>query len=190
MMVTPVDFDLGNANADIQGKCNQIWQSITTNLQGEVMRGIEAIVDSQFFQLLVTHAKVEKYYVNAEQALELVSIARRQRDGNMWGREFLLNRILFREYYGSAPTVLAGVPTTSPFWAAKTGTAYPAGTMNTFRTYDAPANDIRFVNTVGQEIYVSPEILDHGQGVELKSESNALAVCRRPEALVQLISSS
>ena len=121
---------------------------------------------------------------------ELVSIARRQRDGNMWGREFLLNRVLFREHYGAAPTVINGVPTTAPFWAAKTGTAYPAGTMQMFRTYDAPANDIRFVNTVGQEIYVSPEILDHGQGVELKSESNALAVCRRPEALVQLISSS
>lgn len=183
------DFDLGNANSDIVGHCANIWMSVTKNLQGEVMRGIEAIVDKDFFQAFVTHAKVEKYYTQAEQALQLAHMARRESAGNMWGREFFFQNILWREYYGTAPTG-AGGGTSSPFWASKTGTAFPAGTMNTFRTFDAPANDIRFVNTPGQEIYVSPHVLDHGAGVELKSESNALAVCRRPESLVQLTSSS
>jgi Phage major capsid protein E len=39
------------------------------------------------------------------------------------------------------------------------------------------------VGEVGAEIYLSPKILDHGKGIELVSESNPLAVCRRPEAL-------
>src|SRR5579885_1313656 len=39
-----VDFDLGNTNADIQAKCNSVWQSITKGLQGEVMNRIEVIV--------------------------------------------------------------------------------------------------------------------------------------------------
>ena len=59
-----------------------------------------------------------------------------------------------------------------------------------FRTYDAPANDIRFVGEIGAEIYVSPDILKHGKGIELKSESNPLAVCKRPEATVQILTSN
>lgn len=187
-----IDFDLGNAAADMTDKCNQVYQSVTKNLQGEVMQGIEVICDTVFFQAFVTHVSVTKFYVNAEQALLLAELVRGKSAGLMWGREFTFQRIKFREYYGTAP-VKSGSPlvdTTAPFWASKTGTAYPRGTMNTFRTFDAPAHDLRFVNTMGQEIYVSPKILDHGQGVELKSESNPLAVCRRPEALVQLFSGS
>jgi hypothetical protein len=71
-----------------------------------------------------------------------------------------------------------------------TGTAYPVGTMNMFRTYDGPANDLRFVGEVDAEIYVSPKILDHCKGIELVSESNPLAVCRRPEATVQVLTSN
>jgi hypothetical protein len=58
--------------------------------------------------------------------------------------------------------------------------------MDTFKTWFAPANDIRFVNTVGEEIYISPEVLKHGEGIELKSESNPLAVPKRPEVLVEI----
>jgi hypothetical protein len=187
-----IDFDLGNASADMTDKCNQVYQSVTKNLQGETMSGIEVICDTAFFQAFVTHASVTKFYVNAEQALLLAEIVRGKSGGMMWGRQFRFQQILFREYYGTAP-IKSGSPlvdSSAPFWAAKTGTAFPRGTMNTFKTYDAPANDLRFVNTPGQEIYVSPKILDHGQGVELKSESNPLAVCRRPEALVQLFSGS
>jgi hypothetical protein len=187
-----VDFDLGNAGADMTDKCNQVYQSITRNLKGEVMAGIEVICDTNFFQAFVTHPSVTKFYVNAEQALLLAEIVRGRSEGMMWGREFRFQQILFREYYGTAP-IKSGSPladATAPFWASKTGTAFPRGTMNMFRTFDAPAHDIRFVNTMGQEIYVSPEILDHGQGIELRSESNCLAVCRRPEAIVQLFSGS
>lgn len=186
---TPLDFDLGNASADIVGKCATIWQNITKNLKGEVMRGIECIVDKDFFQAFISHAKVLAFYQNAEQALALANLARGQSGGNMWGRVFTFQNITFREYYGTAPTGAQG-NTSTPFWASKTGTAYPVGTMNMFRTFDAPANDIRFANEVGQEVYISPEVLEHGQGIELRSESNALPICKRPEALQQVVSNS
>jgi hypothetical protein len=189
-----VFFNLSDAATDITAKCDAIWQAITTNLKGEVMTGIECIVDPVFFQAFVSHAKVLQFYVNAEQALAMANLLdalrRRESKGNMWGREFLFGRILFREYYGTAPIKSGGSLVSTPFWASGTGTAYPVGTRDMFRTYDAPANDIRFVNTMGQEIYISPEILEHGQGVEFKSESNPLAVCRRPEALAQLSSAA
>ena len=59
-----------------------------------------------------------------------------------------------------------------------------------FKTWDAPANDIRYVNTRGQPIYVSPRVLEHGQGLELLSQSNTLPVVRRPQATVQITSST
>ncbi|MBI1202549.1 MAG: hypothetical protein GC182_08565 [Rhodopseudomonas sp.] len=185
---TTVFFDLDNTASDIVGKCAAVWQAVTGNLKGETMRAIEAVVDPTFFNKLVGHTAVKAFYQNAEQALMLANLVRRQSAGAMWGREFLFQNILFREYYGTAPVKSSPTAaiTSTPFWASNTGTAFPVGTMNTFRTYFAPANDLRFVNQTGQELYVSPKILEHGQGVELKSESDPLAVCNRPEVLVQL----
>ncbi len=187
-----VDFDLGNANSDINAKCATVWQSITSNLNGEVMNGVEAIVDKDFFQAFVTHPKVEKYYTQAEQALALVNIVRKEREGNMWGREFPFQNILWREYYGTAPVRANPTApiTTTPFFASKTGTAYPRGTTKMFRTYDGPAHDLRTVNQMGSQIYISPKILDHGEGIELKSQSNPLPVVRRPAAVAQIVSNS
>lgn len=189
---TTIDFVLGTAGTDVIAKCQQLWQSITSNLHGEVMNSIEAIVDPTFFNELIEHANVAKYWVQAEQATQIANMVRRERQGNMWGREFYFQNILFREYYGTAP-IKSGSPaaiTSTPFWAQGTGTAYPVGTLNMFRTYDAPANDLRFVGEVGSEIYVSPKMLDHGKGLELESESNPLALCKRPEALVQIKTSN
>ena len=187
-----VDFVLGTAGTDIDAKCAAVWQSITKGLQGEVMTRIDAIVDPTFFQALVTHAKVAQYYLNAEQAINLAALVRKESSGNMWGREFEHGRIRWREYYGTAPVKASSTAAiaSTPFWASKTGTAYPVGTRKMFRTYNAPANDLRFVNTPGLEVYVSPEILEHGQGIELRSESNPLPICRRPEAVVQIMSSN
>ena len=193
---TTVDFTLGTSTTDMIGKCATIWQNITQNLHGEVMSGIEVIVDPTFFERFVTHANVAQYYLNAEQARILAQLERRRSNpmaGQMWGREFYFQNILFREYYGTAPVKTspsAASLTTTPFWPANTGTAFPVGTRDMFRCYDAPAWDVRFANTTGQEVYVSPRILDHGEGIEMKSESNALPICRRPAALVQLISSN
>lgn len=187
-----IDFDFGNANADILDKCRQVWQSVTTNLKGEVMTGIEAIVDPVFFQALVSHPKVLAFYQSAEQALMLANLIREKSTGEMWGREFRHGQVLFREYYGTAP-VKANADaaiTSTPFWASKTGTAYPRGTSKMLRLYNGPAHDLRAVNRPGAGIYVSPKILDHGEGIELKSQSNPLPVVRRPEALVQLVSNS
>ncbi len=186
------DFVLGTSGTDVLAKCQAVWQSISQNLNGEVMSGIECIVDPVFFQKLVTHASVLAYYQAAEQALALANLIREKSAGQMWGRKFTHGMITFREYYGTAP--VRATPTSAiastPFWASGTGTAYPVGTSKMFRTYNAPAHDLRFVNTMGSEVYVSPKILDHGEGIELKSESNPLTINRRPAAVRQVTTSN
>jgi hypothetical protein len=187
-----IDFVLGTAGTDVIAKCQQVWQSISTNLQGETMRAIEVIVGPTFFGELIEHPNVAKYWLQAEQATSIANMIRVERQGQMWGREFYFQNLLFREYYGTAPIKSGSPPTvtSTAFFPNNGGTAYPVGTMNMFRTYDGPANDLRFLGEIGQEIYVSPKFLDHGKGIELESESNPLAVCRRPGALVQITTSN
>ena len=191
-----VDFLLGSAGTDIIDKCTQVRQSIAENLLGEVMNGVEVIVSTSFFNKLIQHAKVEKFWVNWSGAQSLAQPAYAPGTGPIdrngqptaLGRSFVFQNILFREYNGKAPIGKTRVAT--PFVAVDYGVAYPSGTMNTFETWDAPPNDIRFVNQPGQEVAISPKILDHGEGVELKSQSNCLAICKRPEVLVEVHTSN
>lgn len=186
-----VDFLLGTAGTDIIDKCNQVFQSIASNLKGETMSRVEVLVDSSFFNKFIQHAKVAPYWTSNQLGVAAIAQMERTNLGGQWGRVFEFQNLLFREYYGSAPTRdNTGAKVTTPFLAAGYGTAYPAGTQNMFDTYFAPADDIRFVNTPGEQIYISPEVLKHGAGIELKSQSNPLPICKRPEALVEVRSSN
>ncbi|MBR0871194.1 major capsid protein [Bradyrhizobium tropiciagri] len=182
-----IDFALGTAGTDIISKCQELRQSMATNLKGETMTRPEVIVDSNFFSKFVQHAKVEKFWVNWQAASELAR-AKYDPAGGQLGRVFEFQQILFREYYGTAP--VGKPPVSTPFVPANYGYAYPAGTQNMFETWNAPAEDVRVVNQPGQDIWISPEILKHGEGIELKSQSNCLAVCKRPEALVECMTSN
>jgi len=191
-----IDFALGTAGTDIIDKCTQLLQSIAENLKGEVMNRVEVIVSTSFFNKLIQHAKVEKFWINWSGAQALAQPAYAPGTGPIdrngqptaLGRSFTFQNILFREYNGKAPIGPTRVAT--PFVAVDYGVAYPAGTMNTFETWDAPPNDIRVVNQPGMEVAISPKILDHGEGVELKSQSNCLAICKRPEVLVEVFTSN
>jgi len=80
--------------------------------------------------------------------------------------------------------------TNSPAVATGKGHAYPTGTQDTFKTWFAPPDTVAAANEPGEEIFVSSEVLKHGKGVELWSESNPLAICKRPEVLVEVTTSN
>lgn len=191
-----LDFTLGTTTTDIISLCTQVRNSIATNLKGETMSAVEVIVSTSFFNKLIQHAKVEKFWVNWSGAQSLAQPAYAPGTGpidrtgqpTMLGRTFTFQNIIFREYSGTAP--IGKTRTSTPFVADNYGVAYPAGTMSMFETWDAPANDIRAVNQPGQEVWISPEPLKHGEGIELKSQSNPLAVCKQPEALVEVFTSN
>lgn len=178
-------FDLDDDNFDIDEACNELYQYMAGALRGEVMNGVEILVASDFFSKFRSHPKVIRWFLNQPAALRMIDQDRVQ-SGGQYGRVFEYGNLYWREYLGIAPLVLAGVETSAPFVPTGKGYARPLGTLSTFRTYDAPANDMRYVNTPGREIYISPKVKDHGEGVELKSQSNPLAICRRPELLVEV----
>ncbi|WP_297105162.1 major capsid protein [uncultured Devosia sp.] len=186
-----VDFLLGTDGTDVIAKCDQVFQKVSENLRGETMSGVEVLVDNTFFNRLIQHPKVEKYWTTNQAGIQAIAQMERQNLGGQWGRVFDFQNLRFREYYGSAPVRNVNNEVVNErFIATNEGHAFPTGTRDTFKTWFAPANDVRFVNTVGQDIYISPDILKHGAGIELKSESNPLAICKRPEVLIKVKSSN
>jgi len=172
-----VDFALDNPATDVIGKTREVARAMETNLQGEVMTSVHALVSPEFFDALTSHPNVEKFYVNWQSANVLAGDPRKM---------FPFGSMVFEEYNASA-TLMNG--TSGRFIDEGYAHAYPMGTMNTFATYDGPAHDLNMVNMPGAEIYVSPKVLDHGAGIELKSQSNPLPVCARPALLRELVMS-
>lgn len=174
-----IDFKLGTAGTDVRGKCLEVARHIEKNLLGEVSTGVHCLVDSAFFDAFTKHAAVEKaftYFENQNQDLS--------RDLRT---AFKFGGITFEEYVGSA-TDSEG--TVRPFIAAKTGHAYPEGTMDTFKTAVTAADFNETVNTMGILYYAKISERKFGRGFDLHTQSNPLPLCQRPGVLVRLHSSN
>lgn len=179
-----VAFALGTGTTDVLSKCDEVVAHIENNAGGEVIGGVEALVDSAFFNKLIDHAKVKDKYVNWQAAQAMSNPKREDATGGATGRVFPFGAINFREARGSV-TPFGGSAT--PFVAASTGHAFPIGTRDTFVTYSAPPNRVDAANVAPDEVIsITTEILKHGQGVEMRSESNVLPLVRRPALIVEL----
>lgn len=189
-----VDFALGTDATDIVDKCEEVRDTIMTNLQGETMNGIDAIVSPTFFSKFIKHPNVEKFWVQSLNAALHTSVSRQNLGGN-WGRVFEFGDIVFREYKGGMPIRAGnGQVTTEKNVADNMGHAYPTGTQAMFRTFDGPIFHIdrlnRPIDAQGEPVFISTKVLDHGEGVEMKSQSNALAICKQPECQVEITTSN
>lgn len=186
-----VDFKLGTAATDVRAKCEEVVDHSMTHLKGETTSGVQSVVSPTWFNKLISHENVEKFWLQAQNSTEHRQLNRLPIAGN-WGRAFEFGDIVFREYKGGLPVKASdGTITTEANIEAGKGHAYPAGTQNMMRTYEAPVHHIQMANEAPEEdlIYISQKELDHGEGFELKSQSNRLAVCKQPECIVELGSS-
>lgn len=188
-----VDFALGTEGTDIRAKAEEVQDHVMTNLKGETTSGVDVIVSTSWFNKLISHPNVEKFWLQAQDGAEHRELNRERRGGN-WGRVFnLFGTLLLREYKGGLPLKAAnGTISTEPNVAAGKGHAYPAGTQSMMRTFEAPVRHMEVVNQAPDvdTVYISTEPLKHGEGVEMKSQSNRLAVCKQPECLVELTTSN
>ncbi len=169
-----VSFALSNANTNVKAKCMTVLRHIEDNLRGEVMTRVHALVSSEFFDALTSHAKVEKAY---ERWLDGTAL----RDDMRMG--FTFGGITFEEYRGQA-TDPEG--TVRRFIAGNEGHAFPLGTVETFSSYFAPADFNETANTMGQPLYAKQEPRKFERGTDLHTQSNPLPMCHRPGVLVKL----
>lgn len=176
-----VYFNFASDTSAIRTHCDEVLEHMSENLRGETMIGAQALVDPGFFNGLVEHPKVADLYQGYEAAQALANPNYRFA-GGMYGRQFPFGGILWTEYKGSW-TLADGSP--EKIVGADTAYVFPTGTTNTFATHHAPPNAMSWVNSLGPEIFVSPEPKKHDAGVELHSESNRLALVKRPALVIK-----
>lgn len=175
-----IDFTFGS-NEDVLTHCREVNRHIENNLKGEMMTGVYALVSSTFFDKLIKHKSVQeayKYYQATSGVNPLRDDVR---------RGFRFGSITFEEYYGTV-TLFGGQ--TDKLITDGEGVAFPVGTLDTFRTYFAPANLMEAVGTYGQEMYAYQIARQNGTGIDLYSQSNPLPIVKRPALTVRLFSSN
>ncbi|QQR68393.1 MAG: major capsid protein [Alphaproteobacteria bacterium] len=171
------DYALGTATTNVQAKVRDVLRKIETELKGESMTSVLALVSPEFFDKLIGHPKVEdayKFYATGIQPL--------REDAR---RRFPFAGMVFEEYAG---TVTLSTGATETLLPAGEGVAFPLGTLDTFVTYGAPANLLETVNTMGLPIYARQLARPDGGAIEVRTEASILPVNKRPRLAVRLFS--
>jgi hypothetical protein len=174
-----VDFDLGDDASDVQGLIRDVLRKIETELKGESMTSVLALVSPEFFDKLIKHPKVVEAYKFYNAGVQPLREDARRR--------FPFGGLVFEEY---SATVTLSTGTAETLVPAGEGIAFPLGTLDTFVTYGAPANLIETVNTIGMPIYARQLARPDGGAIEVRTESSILPVNKRPRLAVQLTSST
>lgn len=174
------DFVFGTSTTLIQTKVRAVLRQIETELKGEIMTGVLALVSPGFFDKLISHAVVEGAY-------KYFSTTGAQPLREDTRRRFPFGGIVFEEYNA---TVTLADGNTETLIATNEGIAFPLGTQDTFTTYGAPANLIETVNTFGLPIYARQLARPDGSSIDIKTEASILPVTKRPRLAVRLYTSN
>jgi hypothetical protein len=171
-----IDFVLDTDTTDVTAKCRETLRHIEDNLLGDVMMGVHCLCDETFFDALISHPNVEKFYLQHVTALQLAGVGTDPRKG------FNFGGITFEEYRGKATDPATG--NLRAFIAAGYAHFFPVGTQSTFKVHYAPAEYMETVNTLGIPIYAKQVMQASGKWIDILTESNPLPICRRPGTLV------
>lgn len=175
-----VDFDLGNASADVSAKIVEVLRHIEDNLNGETMSGVRALCSREFFDAFIGHAKVKEAYDKYASAQEPLR--------NDVRKGFNHKGVIWEEYHDTFSYLQEdGSATTRRAVAAGDCHFVPLGTSAT-QTYVAPPDFLDNANVApaaGQLMYAKQERMKFDKGIELHTESNPLPIVKRPALLVK-----
>jgi len=183
-----VDFLLGTAATKVNDKIEEVIAHIQDNLfTGSVPEEIVVLCSPSFFTKLTGHSKVETYYnnylntnqQNGEQVL-------RDRLGTGLYRTFAHKGMVFIEYRGKYNYQ----GTTIDLIAEDDAYAFPRGVDDMFTGYNAPADHLDFVNTLGEPMYAFEYTDPRGFYHEIFTEMNYLPMVKRPQAVVRCTTSN
>ena len=175
-----VDFVLGTAGTNIQGKVREVLRAVEDNLLGESMSGVHALVSREFFDKLISHPKTEEAY-------KFYAATGAQPLRQDVHHNFPFAGILFEEYSGAVTLSTKALERLVP---ANEGVAFPTGTMDTFTTYGGPANMLETANTIGLPLYARQHLDPKGRWIDLMTEASILPVNKRPRLAIRLHSSN
>lgn len=174
-----VDFVLGTAGTDIQAKCRSVTAQMEDELKGETMTSVHVLASSGFMDKLLAHSKVREAYQYYQAGVQPL------RENVV--RRFPFMGLMFEEYRGSV-TLFGGA--SESLIPANEAIAFPLGTMDTFKTYGAPANLLETANTIGQPIYARQHLDPKGRWIDIMTEANILPLNKRPRLAIRLHSAN
>lgn len=182
-----IDFALGTSSTNITNKISELKRYLQTNLKtGGVIRGINVVVDSSFFDKLVVHPEVKQAYlyfaaqqnINRDSTNQFMS----------WGSvdQFTFKGVTFMTYDHSFK-----LPndTTEAAVATDTGHVIPV-VDGLFRGYYGPSNKLSGANTVGREMFAYEFTDQKDEFHEMQVETSPLFFVTQPQVLVKLTSST
>lgn len=140
-------------------------------MAGNPYSHFEAIVGSDFYDAITGHALVRKYFE------DWLSRKADYGDNDYRRRGFTYGSVTFYE----ASEVVGG----QTLVAATKGHLYPVG-PGIWKVYNAPADWMETVNTVGLPFYARMDERRRGRGYDVEVQANPLTLCIYPEALVEL----
>lgn len=200
---TTVKFGLADASgAEFEAAVEELLRHMEDNNQsGSVVNGqdIMILVDSVFFQKLITHPYLRDAYMTQQTAYAYQAITGSFRNGASDGvqqnmRVFEYRGIKFIQYNGQfkdnagATHKLIGVE--GKAGTVGQGHAFPNVTMlpgnDLFQIAYAPVLKMQYVNTLGQPLYAFEYEKDRDEGVDFEAHSIMLPFCTRPQLLVDI----
>lgn len=160
---------LSNSATDVKKACLDAKRYSQKKLAGVLVKSWRALCGSDYFDALTSHANVKAAFEGWQAAQD--------RLGGDMRSGFTFGGI---EYIECADEVSG-----QAFIPADVAQVFPVA-PGAFAMYNAPANYNEAVNTVGKPYYAKAEARRMGRGWDLEAQSNPLALCLFPEALVEL----
>jgi len=170
-----VDMELDDATTNLRIKCHDIVRDIGRSSKGALPPNyqLHALCGDDFYDLFVTHPKVERQFENWSAASELGT-------NSAW-KAFEFGDIIWHNYRGTDDNSTIAVPTGECKF-------FPVGGNEVFKEVLSPAEFNPWINTLGQPEYVF-NIVDKDRGAWSKGEmySYPLYFCAKPNVLRKAI---
>lgn len=183
-----VYFDFANNAADIPAAIEAVIGGTEDELVNDVMQGVEARVSPEFYNRLIRHPSITKYFEGTPLMQQLLN-QQRQTVAGGYRRTIEIAGMIFKEY--RAKVVLWGAEAPSRLIGPDEGYANPTGTLDAHQTYVAPPLDVRELDGsaagIDDLIHFSEEVMKHGAGLEWKYQANPLPLWKKPRLLTKLV---
>ncbi|WP_299663851.1 major capsid protein [uncultured Ruegeria sp.] len=166
-----VSFELDVATTNVNGLCKDIVRAMSRSARGSFVPGtqVHALAGDAFYDALIAHPNVEKFYMNwvAAQSLRETQAFEAFRFGN----------ITFHNYRGTDDNSTVAI-------ANDECKFFPVGARDVFKVAHAPLENMAYVNTPGRERYMM-NVIDRDRDMWTKGEiySYPLYVCQQPRVL-------
>jgi len=172
---TATSFELDQDGTDVAAICRDLIRSIQRSAKGAWVMGqsrVHALVGDSFFDALISHPNVEKFWINWQAAAELRGVDPFS--------QFDFGGIVFHNYRGSDDNSTIAIGTNDAKF-------FVVGGDGIFVEAMAPADEwMAYVNTPGQSVYAFQRLdreFESPRFVGYHVHSYPLMYCQRPGTL-------